>query len=164
MLGYNIRDIWALSAWRPAMAGFSNSAWATRGFILTQHEEANWLKEMEPAKRIEVRQIVSERLIELRGRRLPRLLMPDHARYVHKSLFSRLHWGDGDYRGTPVGEGGPLVPGAAGPKTVAAIARQMHDIFLNLRSQNYLAGQAKLEFAIQEANLILQMITVRPFY
>lgn len=143
---------------------FSNSAWANQRWKPDQHEEASWLSEMEPAKRIDIRQIVADRLVELRTRRLPRALTPEHLRYVHKSLFSGLHWEAGNYRGTPIGDTSASVPAISGAKLVLEIADQMNWVFEGLRAQNYLHRLPKEEFVVQEANLMHGIINERPFY
>jgi len=147
------------------VTSFSNSAWANRGWKPSQHEEANWLREMEPAKRVAIREIVADRVSELRSWPLPPDVSAENVRYVHKSLFYKLQWAAGDYRGTPIGEAGTGVSLALGSTTTEDIAKRMDEVFHRLQAQKYLRGLPKEEFVIQQANLINGIINdARPFY
>ena len=146
--------------------GFSNSAWVNRGWKPSQHEDANWLREMEPAKRIAIREIVADRVSELRSwPKLPPEVSAENVQSVHRSLFYNLQWAAGDYRGTPIGEARAGASLALGSTTTENIARRMDEIFHRLQAQNYLRGLPKEEFVTQQANLINGIVNdARPFY
>jgi fido (protein-threonine AMPylation protein) len=147
------------------VTAFSNSAWANRVWKPSQHEEANWLREMEPAKRVEIQEIVADRLSELRSWPLPPEVGAENVRYIHKSLFYKLHWAAGDYRGTPIGEIGTAVSHVSGSTTTEEVAKRMNEVFHRLQEQKYLRGLPKEEFVLQEANLVNGIINyARPFY
>ena len=148
------------------MARFSNSAWANRIWQPTQHEEANWLGEATPAKQIKIREIVADRLAELRqSKRVEPAVTPETVRYVHRSLFSQLHWAAGDYRGTPISETSSDAVQAMGSRTTERVGRLMEDLFNRLKVQRYIRGLPKEEFVFQEANLINAIVNrVSPFY
>jgi fido (protein-threonine AMPylation protein) len=147
------------------VTGFSNSAWANRAWKPNQHEEANWLREMEPAKRVEIREIVADRVSELRSWPLPPDISPENVQSVHRSIFYKLQWAAGDYRGTPIGEVRAGVSIGLGSTTTEDIAKRMDEVFHRLQAQKYLRELPKEEFVMQEANLINGIINyARPFY
>jgi len=132
---------------------------------LNQHEDANLLRGMQPAKVIDFNDTLVERVNNLRWR-APRdgPPSPQELSRVHKYIFGNLYPQAGNYRGIRTNALSQDISSAMGARAGRRIAAQITELFDNLKRQRYLVGTPKEEMVWQLANTVRSINEIEPFY
>jgi fido (protein-threonine AMPylation protein) len=130
---------------------------------INQHEDARFVREMQPSRLIDLIPQVLDRVARERFKDHSLAPTPADLQILHMNLFQGLYAEPGNYRGVRTGTEFEDVTTEMGRKNARRIADRIDATFEVLKRQNYLR-LPKEEYVVQLANIVHALNELKPFY